>query len=232
MIEIFERTASDLDWPFDSGYARVLCGKEWAREVKVDPFPCYAHNRDLVARTAEQVHSKFPIGILPAYYLLHFEATSRTNGHADRSWKYNEGKPRTYEPYIVLSGKRIPPHPAMTRYLVAHEYGHVVQWWIEYKRDLKDEAVSEFDREYMKMRPEAGTGYGGLKWHAEIGELIANDFRICVTGIEPEFWPHPGFEHPLKLDVVRGFWQRMVEEFAVSINGCGPAESPATYFLT
>jgi hypothetical protein len=98
----------------------------------------------------------------------------------------------------------------MTRYLTAHEYGHIVEWWIEYQRNIDE---SQFDREYMEMRPGSSRDYGGRNWHRNVGELVANDFRICVTGIEPDFWPHAGFEHPLKLDVIRGFWARMREEF-------------------
>jgi hypothetical protein len=214
-LRVIELKTEDLGWPFDGTPQFQVGPPAHYRNVKVDPFPCYAHDRKLVQETADQVEAAFPIVTPPTYYLLHHEAVSRTSGHSDRAFDWDDRAPRTkFTPWIVLSGKRIPIHPAMTRYLVAHEYGHVVQWAIEALRRIEDHAVTEFDREYMKMRPEAGTAYGGRKWHAEVGELIANDFRICVTGIETEFWPHPGFEHPLKLDAIRGFWARMVEEHA------------------
>lgn len=219
ITRVVEMKSEQLQWSFDGATPYFSVGKPYHRSVQVDPFPCYAHDAALVRAIAERVEEAFPIGFPPDYYVLHHETTSRTNGHADRQWEYNgAGKERSFFPWIVLSGKRIPPHPAMTRYLVAHEYGHVVQNWIEYRRGDKDAAVTEFDKEYIKMRPDAKTHYGGRKWHDEVGELIANDFRICVTGIETEFWPHPGFEHPLKLDVIRGFWARMIQEFASPVN--------------
>jgi len=104
----------------------------------------------------------------------------------------------------------------MTRYLVAHEYGHCVDYWMNFKRGSKDEVVTDFDREYAALRGvEANSDYGALKWHRNIGELIANDFRICVCNVEPEFWPHPGFAHPHDLPHVNEFWEKCVDEFAL-----------------
>jgi hypothetical protein len=215
---IIELKTEDLDWPFEGG----ACFKTgdpkggYSRSISVDPFPCYPHNTDLVRESVAQVEAAFPIKFLPTYYALHHEATGRTNGHTRRVDIYDckYGEYTGWWPFIVLFGKRIPIHPGMTRYLVAHEYGHVVQYWIEHKRGIKDASITEFDREYLKLRPQAEHGYGGLKWHKEVGELIANDFRICVTAIEKEYWPHPGFEHPMRLPEVRAFWGRMVEEFS------------------
>ena len=205
---VFELKYEDLGWPFDGG-PRFSVGQY--STVTVDPFPCYAHDVNLVREMAEFVEQRFPIGFPPKWYVLHFEDVARTNGHSSRDWSY-DSKPRIWEPRIVLSGKRIPIHPAMTRYLVAHEYGHVVHYWISHRRG--DENEEALKHEYLKIRVGTAMRYGGGRWHSNVGELIANDFRICVTGLEPEFWPHPGFEHPLKLDVIRGFWARMVEEYS------------------
>jgi hypothetical protein len=212
---VVELKTEDLGWPFEGGSQFRVGPRGSYRTVKADPFPGYGHDPMLVREMAERVENAFAVGFLPTYYVLHHEAEERTNGHANRAFDYDgRKKPYPWEPWIVLSGKRIPPHPAMTRYLVAHEYGHVVQWWIEHQRGIEDQAQTTFDHEYVKMRPGASFEYGARNWHREVGELIANDFRICVTGIESEFWPHEGFEHPLKLDVIRGFWARMKEEFA------------------
>lgn len=218
-IHLFER--DDLQWPFHDGpnggpSLTTLRRRAYANEIKVDPFPCYSHDLEYVTELVEKVEAAFPIGFQTAWYLLPCESGSRTNGYAQRDWVYKDGESREWDPLIVLSGKRIPIHPAMTRYLVAHEYGHVVQWWIEHQRDIKDEhPLTQFDREYAELRGiEPNGGYGGLRWHANIGELIANDFRICVAKAEVEFWPHPGFEHPKNLPAVKRFWKRMVREHA------------------
>ena len=211
-------TADDLQWPFRDTRPEVpippLGGEGYAAPISVDPFPCYAHSADLVADCAMKIEEKFPMGFEPRYFLLSHEDVARTNGQANRITLYNGSGygPDPYEPYIVLSGKRIPPHPAMTRYLVAHEYGHLVQWWIERKRGIKDAHPSTvFDREYAILRGvDLNTGYGGGRWHANIGELIANDFRILVGGVEPEFWPHPGFEYPTNVPQLQEFWNEMV----------------------
>jgi len=90
----------------------------------------------------------------------------------------------------------------------------VIQWWIETKRNIKDAVTTIFDTEYLAMRGEGlNNDYGGGKWHTNVGEVIANDFRICVVGVETEFWPHP-VPHPLETPAVQEFWQRMVQEFA------------------
>jgi len=207
--------AGAVDWPFH-GSPRVLTRprnrKAYGYPVEVDPFPCYQHDVELVTEVAAKVESLFPMEWVPNYYVLGVEDLGRTNGHSNRHMIYSEGDDISpYEPYIVLSGKRIPLHPAMTRYLVAHEYGHLVHWYIERKRGFQDHG-DEFAKEYAGVRGiEASFKYGARNWHSNIGELIANDFRICVCNIEPEFWPHEGFEHPDRLPEVKQFWieQRM-----------------------
>ena len=211
-----------LQWGFHANHPQLRTTPRHpdacASFLDVDPFPCYAHDASLVAQVAAQVEAAFPCPWPPNYYLLSFEEVSRTNGHAQPCYIYEGDGPRyPFEPHVVLSGKRIPLHPAMTRYLVAHEYGHCVNYWIEFKRRDKDEVVTRFDREYAAMRGvEASGSYGAGHWHANTGELIANDFRICVCGIEPEFWPHPGFTHPLEMPDVQKFWRACVEEHAQS----------------
>lgn len=211
--------AADLQWPFDQGprlSLRARWPKSFGGSVNVDPFPCYQHDIKLVAQIAAKVEALFPMEFEPNYYVLGFEDLGRTNGHSSKHWIYqnddDEPKP-PYEPYIVLSGKRIPLHPAMTRYLVAHEYGHVVNFYLEHKRGLTDHD-QQFDREYAAMRGiEPSFKYGGGNWHGAIGEIIANDFRICVCGIEPEFWPHE-VEHPDNVPAVQSYWREQQREFA------------------
>jgi hypothetical protein len=218
MNRIVTIEGADLYWPFEDEHPSFATHSEktYTRRIRVDPFPGYRHDPSLVADIAAQVEESFPIEFLPKYYVLSFDTPHYTNGYADRDniWDAKISGYSGFEPWIVLMGKRIPPHPAMTRYLVAHEYGHIVQWWIEHKRGIKDETTTDFDRDYMKLRAGCDNEYGGGRWHKNVGELIANDFRICVTGFETEFWPHPGFEHPSKLPAIQEFWEKAVWECA------------------
>jgi hypothetical protein len=224
---------SDVQWPFASK-PHVLTRPQFSypRAIEVDPFPAYPHDAEVTAATAERAMASFPIRFLVTLYILPHEMPGRTNGHANQNTLYKEcdcAKCRAtaakenrplrakdgFEPWIVMPAKRIPPHPAMTRYLVAHEYGHIVQKWMELQRGMKDEATTELDREYMALRPASHKEYGGGRWHGNIGELFANDFRILVTGVESEFWPHPGFPRPEEVPAVCEFWRAAVQQFAV-----------------
>jgi hypothetical protein len=182
----------NLEWNFDGGDPVLRAG---SISDKVDPFPCYAHPVGLVRKVAEEVEAALTLPREIDLYIYHYETLGRTNGYAcDWGGDY----------IIALSGKRIPIHPAMTRYLVAHEYGHHVDFYLSWLRN-------DVREEYRKLR--GGTDdYGSRRWHQNTGELFANDFRILVAGQEMDFWPHPGFDHPhKKLDVQR-WWADAVQE--------------------
>ncbi len=213
--------AQDLDWPFRGEPTFKTQGPGGhARSHPVDPFPCYSHDRQIAADVAAMVEMAFPIAYPVDYYLLEFEETGRTNGFADKVDVYdcNLAKYVHWEAGIVLIGKRIPPHPAMTRYLVAHEYGHAAQWWLEKLRGIdSNKSTTDLDLEYMRLRPGSNNDYGARRWHANVGELIANDFRIAVCGVEEEFWPHSNFPHTREVPDVLEFWEKAVAE---AQNGC------------
>ena len=141
-------------------------------------------------------------------WILPFEEVSRTNGFTAAQDRYDEelGKQVPDGHFIVLAAKRIPPHPAMTRYLVAHEYGHAVEDWIWQRRGDTDHG-SALKAEYSRMRrlPEVAN-YGGGTWHRSPNEVMACDFRLTIAGVESEFWPHPGISRPGK--AVRRWWER------------------------
>jgi hypothetical protein len=182
-------------------------------EHNLDPSPGHPHDQTLVTKLAEQIEAAFPIAPLPYYLLLSHETKSRTNGHVGKIYLRNEAGDRpSYVPVIVLIGKRTPLHPAMTRYLVAHEYGHCVDDFI---CDQKEAGKSDLlDKEYASLRGiKVGKSYGPLSWPSDVGEIIANDFRICVTGLEEEFWPHL-VAHPLDVPAVREFWKDMRSIYA------------------
>ena len=206
-------------FPFESdspAYAISHAGS-YARSEKVDPAPCYAHHPDLVRDELAHLQAVAPLPFPLAIFLLSHESTARTNGHYQGEYNYSatpiEAKDGSRYPpvgIIVLSGKRIPIHPAMTRYLVSHEYGHAVQYHLERQRGMKTDAIK---REYHeRCRPDASFAYGCGKWHAAIGELFANDFRILIARREVEFWPHQGFERPERNPAVVAFWKEAEQE--------------------
>lgn len=207
IIEVIEPEA--LIWPFGGSDGRpyVMTGQgHWgSRRSYVDPFPAYGHDDDLVSETLTAVQQAFPLPpeVSLQITILPFEDQSRTNGWTQHDWHrdYQEGKEaseRRFIPTIVLSGKRIPPHPAMTRYLVAHEYGHVVAGWLAHKAGDQNADPRVVEEEYAKLRylEKLERGYGGGTWHLDAGEVMANDFRILVCGIETDYWPHPGVPRP------------------------------------
>lgn len=221
-------------WDFDDGPRYVLDTGEFRRQQKVDPTPAYGHDVALVAETLARCESRFPVRHPPKIFCLRNEVTGRTNGWTGHEYSYDSsgknkdehGRPPTI-PYIVLSGKRIPPHPAVTRYLVAHEYGHVVDTALAYKRYPDQNPEAKQDAEYIALRGVPPPAYYGPgTWHCSPGEVFANDFRILVCGIEPEYWPHPGIARPEASPAVVKWWADRISELRevnleTVANACG-----------
>lgn len=127
------KAEKDLCWSFSDGAAPYFSipgdGYGYSRSVRVDPFPAYAHDMDLVGIEAVRVARSFPLKEPIRIVTLDREFLERTNGWTDIEPNYDSSeKPRPWAATIVLSGKRIPIHPAMTRYLVSHEYGPRGRW--------------------------------------------------------------------------------------------------------
>jgi hypothetical protein len=194
-MEVVEVT--ELLWPFEGG-PKMRAG-EYRRE-QVDPFPGYSHDTKLVKKLAGQLTKKTPVRNSPVIYNLIHEPTTRTNGWAERGWGCEKDK---WSATIVLCGKRIPIHPAMTRYLVPHEYGHHVEYELERVLDY-EHGENQVRYDYQKLRG-GSLDYGGGKWHENVGELFANDFRM-IMGYETEFWPHPGFKPYFEVDGLAQWW--------------------------
>lgn len=210
-----------LRWSFDDKGPTILIGKEtkgYSRSEQVDPVPCYPHNLDTVKETLTICESKFPTKEPIHVYVTSHEGLGRTSAWTDGNISYQEkddmgnwDRPAPH-PYIVLFGKRTPIHPAQTRYLVAHEYGHVIDTLLAYKRYKTPDPTIQQDEEYEKLRGIIKQDYYGPgTWHLDPGEIFANDFRIAVCNIEPEFWPHD-VPHPYDSPQVIQWWEERVKE--------------------
>lgn len=219
--------AGELYWEFDDNKPYVYYGGladfegyHHHHRVNVYPDPAYSHNIHLVRKWADKTEASLPLKHSPGIYILEHEFVGRTNGFADRSWNYSsEETPKEWAGHIVLSAKTIPILPAMTRYLVAHEYGHNVEWELARVRHMYENENAVRD-EYMKLPGRNGSHeYGRGKWHSNIGELFANDFRILVAETETDFWPHPGFPHPHDAPDVEQFWLKATSDI-LEANKC------------
>jgi hypothetical protein len=188
-------------------------GGSYARQVKVDPTPAYAHDGRLARHELDGLQQVAPLPLPIAIWLLDQETDGRTNGTYYDDFAYGtEPVDGSYPPVgiIVLAGKRIPIHPAMTRYLVSHEYGHGVMYHLARVRGLKSHELLVDYRD--RCRPTTSHDYGCGKWHANVGELFANDFRILVARREEEFWPHDGFARPETVPAIVAYWQDACRE--------------------
>lgn len=216
---------SDINFPFDEKPTMYFKRKYgYGSSAKVDPFPCAAHNPKIMRQHVKETTAKFPIPAPVYWVVMPFEAESRTNAWASSGDIYKNDHPKAYnkygiEGYITFSGKRTIVHPAMTKYLVAHEYGHIVDYYISARgRQAGEKDHYWFRKAYAKMRGiKYNDSYGGGKRKDSIAEVIADDFRIAVAGVDTDFYVHT-CTHPLKSAKVKKFWAGMIKKYAITKN--------------
>jgi hypothetical protein len=191
--------ARALQWGFSSSwpvYRGAYSG------VHLDPMPCYSHDLEVVSETLKLVEAAWPAEVPITFHIADFEETTRTLAHTqseqnwvdDKEGDEDDGHWEINASHIFLSGKRTPIHPAVTRYLVGHEYGHAVEDWIWSRLGTEEK---EMQVEYAKIRPGTDVHHGDVGvWHNATSEVMACDFRILIAKIEKDYWPHYGVARP------------------------------------
>lgn len=183
-------------WSFNALEVHVSHAGSGAIRVPVDPCPGFAHDLDLVRKELVYLQRVAPLPFPIKVAVMDRELLGRTNAQYHELFDWSDQQTGKRVGVILLSGKRLPMHPAMTRYLVAHEYGHAVEDWIRASRGGPKALETDFRHAYIQTcRPTATNGpYGPEHWPDDAGELFANDFRLQVAGREEEYWPHLGHE--------------------------------------
>jgi hypothetical protein len=219
----------DLDVMAEANWSFRTSAPQWQHQVHgsmgtFDPFPCYPHQRDVVEEAAAAVTKACPPLWNVELFIADREETGRSNGYSsvDAGRRYVDGEWVQGDPIglIMLSGKRIPPHPALTRYLVAHEYGHNVEWMLNRVRGEKSLTGGDLPKEYAEVRglgaEHMHDGSGG-RWHDSVHEILACDFRILVCEVEAGYWPHPGVPHPSGIGAIRTWWADQMEALSGAV---------------
>lgn len=205
-------------WDFRDGQPRWLEPASGRTSGAFDPFPGYRHDETTARAAVDVVTAAWPLPWDIGVHLADREDTGRTNGYSHLHVTTRREGERWVESdpagLILLSGKRIPPHPAMTRYLIGHEYGHHVEWALNQRAGADHLCGDAAARRYLTVRDldDSALFHGdGGRWHNSVHEILACDFRILVTGIEPEFWPHPGVPRPEEVPGLACWWDEQQE---------------------
>jgi hypothetical protein len=207
------QVADEGRWQFRDSSLTWCPPARYGHAATFDPFPAYPHQRAAAEETVAHAQRCCPPLWDVDCYLTDREEVARSNGHSnvheDQEYVDGEWVKKTPTGLILLSGKRIPPHPAMTRYLIGHEYGHNVAFMLNHIRGAKHLHDDDLYRDYAATRglPDDCVHHGeGGNWHTSAAEIFACDFRIIVCGIETEFWPHPRIGRPENVPGLDDWW--------------------------
>jgi hypothetical protein len=223
--KVIQKSPTDLIWPF-KGEPYIIVNKiadTYNRNVQVDPFPCGVHDKRLVEKFVGRIEQIFPTNAILQWAIIPFETCERTNAWAqsDSIWSAEASIKQKHkiDCLIVLSGKRPIVHPAMTEYLVAHEYGHIVDYWITacMKEETGEREEDVFRKKYAEVRGiEYQSTYGGGRWVDNIMEVIADDFRIIMGKTDPDFYLH-SCTHPLSEPRIINYWNELYDKYAIKV---------------
>lgn len=172
-----------FEWTWDNEAVYPL--KNYSK-AKVDPHNAQPHN---IHRVSEKLYAlqEATVNVDVTYYVLHHELEVRCNAYAEQVTNWALSKP---EFQVVMSAKRTPIPYNMTDYLVAHEYGHIMDYTISNQLGIECE---EFRKIYARVR---GADPSIKGWINTATEVIADDFRILCGQEQLEFWPHTDVEYP------------------------------------
>ena len=200
-VRVVELESSDLRWEYHTRepywQTQPYYPGTMRRRTPVDPWgPCYTHDRGLVEELLAECAERAPLLAPVTVHLSLWEGLERTNGWACQDWGRDpdDEEIRRWEGLIALSGRRVEIHPAIARYVVPHEYGHIVEDALgELRYPDTGDPGSALMAEYAAVRGCHAPGalpYGQGTHHLVPGEIFANDFRTYVMRRELEFWPH------------------------------------------
>lgn len=205
----------DSVWSFEDGRPQWRHPKHsYALSATFDPFPGYPHDIELIRKTAKLVEQVCPPLWDVEMYVADREERGYTNAFSSVKVSYGEDDGPTLG-FVMFSGKRIPPHPGMTRHLVGHEYGHNVAYMLSRVRGEKNVHDQAWMKDYAKMRglPKSSNHHGnGGTWHDSVREVFATDFRLVVCGLEKEYWPHLGVPYPRQTVDLAVWWEVALQE--------------------
>ena len=235
-------TPNDLCWPLgvqDTTPQYTFGSGTHQRSLKVDPYPAYPHDLELVERTLGHCMDVFPLKAAKfGLWVLSHDLIDRINGLTYEDYEYYREDGSDWEDMIprydgsgemrkfygqaisiAMAAKRVPIHPAMTRYLVSHEYGHAAFYAVARAMGYKDSERDKLEAKYMELRgiEDYAKKYRGGDWHRNPGEIIANDFRILFTKQEMEFWPHDCCPLPAWSQPEGKWWREAAELCGVAL---------------
>lgn len=237
MLKLFTFEPSDLQFGYDAKdptlRSKPFIEKNYGRAENYDPWgPCYLHDEESLATVLTECTRRAPLGTVPVgAYRACYEGLSRTNAWATYDdayyrdgddlpdwWKGPGEKP--WEGILTFNGRRIEIHPAVTRCVAAHEYGHLVEEAVQRIRYPGARGHSTLLADYKRVRKlENVTHYGNGTHHLAASEVFANDFRTYVMETEVEFWPHP-VKRPGQLVTVSRWWDKVINDLTEFAKTC------------
>jgi len=216
--------AKESVWSFNGGLPQWRHPKySYQLSATFHPFPGYPHDISVVRETAKLVQELCPPIWDVEMYVADWEETGYTNAFSTVKDAYRDEEPTVG--FVMFSGKRIPPHPGMTRHLVGHEYGHNVAYMLSKVWGDKNVHDQPWMKAYAKMRglPKSSNHHGsGGNWHSSVREIFATDFRFAVCGLEKEYWPHLGVPKPDRVPAVADWWAKTLRELREYREGIRP----------